>query len=51
MKRVNIQVPDEIHTRAKVIAVLKGTTLSGYLERAILEAVERDKAVLDQIKR
>ena len=51
MKRVNVQVPDEIHTRAKVIAVLKGITLNEYLETAIREAVEQDKAVLEQLKK
>ena len=51
MKRVNVQVPDEIHTRAKVIAVLKGVTLNEYLEAAIREAVDKDKAVLEQLKR
>lgn len=49
MKRVNVQVPDEIHTRAKVIAVLKGVTLSEYFERAIREAVGKDKDVLKEI--
>ena len=51
MKRVNVQVPDEMHTRAKVIAVLKGITLNEYLEAAINQAVERDKAVLEQFKK
>jgi hypothetical protein len=51
MKRVNVQLPDEIHTRAKVIAVLKGVTLNEYLEAAISEAVERDKGVLENLKR
>ena len=51
MKRVNVQVPDDIHTRAKVIAVLQGVTLNEYLETAIRAAVERDKAVLENLKR
>jgi predicted HicB family RNase H-like nuclease len=51
MKRVNVQVPDDVHTRAKVIAVLKGVTLNEYLESAIREAVERDKGVLESFKR
>lgn len=44
-------MPDDIHTRAKVIAVLKGVTLNEYLEAAIREAVDKDKAVLEQLKR
>ena len=51
MKRVNVQVPEDIHTRAKVIAVLKGVTMSEYLELAIRESVERDKAVFENLKR
>jgi len=39
-------MPDDIHTRAKVIAVLKGMTLSQYLELAVKESVERDRNVL-----
>lgn len=50
MKRINVQVPDDVHTRAKVIAVLKETTLSEYLERAIVEAVERDKHVIARMR-
>ena len=51
MKRVNIELPDEILTKAKVIAVLKGTTLSDYLSAAVIEAVEKDRAVLETLKR
>jgi predicted HicB family RNase H-like nuclease len=51
MKRVNVQVPDDVHTRAKVIAVLKGVTLNEYLEQAIRAGVEQDKAILEQLKR
>jgi predicted HicB family RNase H-like nuclease len=51
MKRVNVQLPDDIHTRAKVIAVLKGITLNEYLEAAIREATEHDKSVLEGLKR
>ena len=50
MKRVNIQIEEEVHTKAKVIAVLKDMTLNDYLSKAIAEAVERDKPVLGRIK-
>jgi len=49
MKRVNIQLSDDLHTRAKIIAVLKGVTLNDYLARIVDEAVQRDKKVLDSI--
>ena len=51
MKRVNVQVPDDVHTRAKVIAVLQGITLNEYLERAIKTQVERDKDVLGKMNK
>ena len=50
MRRVNIQLEDETHTKAKVIAVLLDMTLNEYLEKAIREAVDRDQAVLNKIK-
>ena len=50
MKRVNIQLEDETHTKAKVIAVLKDMTLNEYFEKAIREAIEKDQAVLNRIK-
>ena len=49
MKRVNVQLPDDTHTRAKVIAVLTGKTLNQYLEEAISKAVEKDKSVLSSL--
>jgi predicted HicB family RNase H-like nuclease len=50
MKRVNIQLEDETHTKAKVIAVLKDMTLNEYFEKAIREAIEKDQAILNKIK-
>lgn len=50
VKRVNVQLPDEVHTRAKVIAVLKGITLNEYLEAAISAKVDKDKHVLQSIE-
>jgi len=50
MKRVNIQLEDETHTKAKVIAVLKDMTLNEYFEKAISEAIEKDQAILNRIK-
>jgi len=51
VKRVNIELPDETHTRAKVIAVIKGMTLNDYLAAAVTEAIERDKSVLQHLQR
>ncbi len=49
MKRVNIALADELHTRAKIIAVLKGVTLNDYLAKVVDEAVQRDRKVLESI--
>ncbi len=49
-KRVNIQLSDDTHTKAKVIAVLKDMTLNEYLDKAIREAIEKDQSVLGKIK-
>ncbi|MGV8150823.1 MAG: hypothetical protein ACP5NV_03795 [Candidatus Woesearchaeota archaeon] len=50
MKRVNIQIDEETHTKAKVIAVLKDMTLNEYLDKAIRDAVDKDQSVLNKIK-
>jgi predicted HicB family RNase H-like nuclease len=49
-KRVNIALDEDIHTKAKVIAVLTNTTLNDYFEKAIAEAIEKDKKILEKIK-
>lgn len=51
MKRVNIRLKEEFHTKAKVIAVLKDITLNEYFENAIAEAITRDKEILEKIKK
>jgi predicted HicB family RNase H-like nuclease len=49
-KRVNIGLDEDIHTKAKVIAVLTNTTLNEYFEKAIAEAIEKDKKILERMK-
>ena len=49
-KRVNIALKEEIHTKAKVISVLKNITLNDYLEKAIERAVEKDKKLIKETK-
>ena len=49
-KRVNIALDEDLHTKAKVIAVLKNITLNDYIEKASEDAVKKDKPVLDKIK-
>ena len=50
-KRVNIHIDEKTHTQAKVISVLKNTTLNEYFEKAIEEAVKRDLALLDKLRK
>lgn len=50
MKQVNVRLEEEVHRKAKVLALLEDTTLSEYLERAIKKAVEADKKKLKEIK-
>ena len=47
-KRVNIELKPDIHTQAKLIAVLKKMPLGKYLEKAIEEAVKKDKKLLEE---
>jgi len=51
MKRVNIKLSDDAHTKAKVISVLNNITLNEYFEQAIEEAIKRDKKLLEALKK
>lgn len=42
-KQLNIRIEEDIHTKAKVTAILKGITLNDYIEQAIKDALEKDK--------
>jgi predicted HicB family RNase H-like nuclease len=50
MKRVNIGLDEEIHTQAKIIAVLKTMTLNDYYVRAIEQAIKDNKDILKKVK-
>ena len=50
-KRVNIGLKDDIHTQAKLIAVLRKIPLGKYLEDAIGEAVKKDRKLLEEVAR
>ncbi len=49
MKRVNISINDETHVRAKIISALTNKTLSDYLQKAVEDAIEKDKDVIKNI--
>jgi predicted HicB family RNase H-like nuclease len=42
-KQLNIRLDETIHKRAKITAILKGETLNSYIEKAILNALEKDE--------
>lgn len=42
-KQLNIRLDEELHTKAKVTAILQGKTLNDYIEEAIKIALEKDK--------
>jgi len=50
MKKINMDLEDELHTKAKVIAFLKGTTLKEYLQKAVEDSVKKDNALISKMK-
>ena len=49
MKRVNIAIKEETHVRAKIISALTNKTLSDYLQKAVEDAIEKDRDVIKNI--
>ena len=43
MTRVNIEIVDELHKKAKLAAVLENKTLIEFINEAVKEKVERGK--------
>jgi predicted HicB family RNase H-like nuclease len=50
-RQLNIRIDDDLHTKAKVTAILKGITLNDYIEQAINNSLEKDKNVTNKAKR
>jgi len=50
MKRINIDLDDELHTKAKVIAFLKNMTMKEYIQKALEDATKRDNNLLAKMK-
>jgi hypothetical protein len=48
-KRVNIHLKDETHTLAKLISTLQKMTLNEYFEKAIDQAIEKDKELVRKL--
>lgn len=50
VKRVNIELSDEVHTKIKIISTLKKITLSEYLQKIVEDGVKKDKEIIEKIK-
>ena len=50
-RQLNIRIDEELHTRAKVTAILKGLTLNDYIEASIKVALDKDKSIVQKIKK
>ncbi|HLG24523.1 MAG TPA: hypothetical protein VI564_06360 [Candidatus Nanoarchaeia archaeon] len=48
-KRVNIGLKEKTHAQAKIISTLKKIPLNKFLEKAIEEAVEREKHIIEEL--
>ena len=49
IKKVNIGLKERIHAQAKIISTLKNISLSKFLEKAIEDAVEKEKPILKEL--
>lgn len=50
MKTVNIPLNERLHKNAKLISVLKNMKLNDYLAKAIKQAVEKEKKLIEDIR-
>jgi hypothetical protein len=48
-KKINIFLKDKTHTEAKIVSVLKKTTLNSFLQKAVADQVEQDKRLLKEL--
>ncbi len=44
MARINIEIDDEVHKKARLNCVLQNKTLIQYINEALKEKIEKDKA-------
>ena len=49
MKKVNIGLKDKVHMQAKIISVVTGISLNEYIEKAIENAIEKDKKIIKDL--
>jgi predicted HicB family RNase H-like nuclease len=51
IKQLNVRLDEELHTKAKIVAILKGKTLNDYIEDAIKTALKKDENISTKIKK
>jgi hypothetical protein len=47
MPRINIELPEELHKKAKVICAMHGKTLKDYIVAALDDKLSKEKAKID----
>lgn len=47
MAGVNIQIPDELHRKAKIVSALRGITLKDYIIKALEDRVAKEKSKVE----
>ena len=50
MKKVNVQLSEQDHKRAKIIAVLHGKTMNEYFSETIAKQLRKDDALLKKLR-
>lgn len=50
MKRVNIALSEDMHQKAKIIALLQDKTLNDYFFEIISAQLKKDKKILERVK-
>jgi hypothetical protein len=48
MTRINIEIKDEIHKKAKINSITKGITLIEYVNLSIKEKLKKEKIKLEE---
>ena len=49
MTRVNIELPEDLHRKVKIICALQGKTLKEYLILSLEEKLSKEKTKLEEV--
>jgi len=50
-KKVNVPLSEDIHTKAKIISMLKKIKLKDYLKKIVEEAIKKDEDILKRLRK